>query len=246
MTAISKILEAEKSRLGLTQTDFAAFVGVNPARISMWLSGDTPGLRYWFGVAYALKMTWRDAVVAHRDTKFESERGSKIDYDDLLENGSYDVWVPAARKSAAKKSGRAYGRGVIAALSFPIRGYAAGSKDGKLIIGNDPIDFKMHPPELIGVEGAYGVIVSGDSMGDRYRNGFRLDVNPKTSRIRPGDGVVIQIRDRETGDKYGYVKEFVAKTKTELVVRQFNPKKEIRFPLKDVAGIHRVVAAHEP
>ena len=99
-------------------------------------------------------------------------------------------------------------------------------------------------PSLEGVPGAYAVYVSGDSMEPRYMAGEALYVHPNRP-VRRGDYVVIQIRNAVGEPPLGFVKRYVTKTPTVLIVSQFNPAGEIEFPIASVVSVHRVVGSCE-
>lgn len=126
---------------------------------------------------------------------------------------------------------------------MPILGVANGGPDGQLIFESEPIEFARTPDYLIGVRGAYAVYVQGESMVPRFKPGERLDIHPHKP-ARRGDDVVVQLfPETEEGPLEGYVKEYVTKTPTTLVLRQYNPVKEIEIDLRRVKAIH-VVEGH--
>lgn len=124
---------------------------------------------------------------------------------------------------------------------MPILGVANGGPDGQIVFDNSPIEFVKTPDYLIGVRGAYAVYVQGESMTPRFKPGERLDIHPHKP-ARRGDDVVVQLySETEEGPLEGYVKEYVTRTPTTLVLRQFNPVKEIEVDIKRVRAIHVIV-----
>lgn len=110
------------------------------------------------------------------------------------------------------------------------------------------IDYVEMPPALASAKNPYGVYVTGESMSPRYEPGWLLHVHPHRPP-RPGDNVVIQIRPKdEFSPPLAYVKVLVSWTKFEgkLVVKQFNPTKELSWDSDDVVSVHKIVGvAHE-
>lgn len=129
--------------------------------------------------------------------------------------------------------------------NLPVFGSARGGPDGAFEMNGQSMDYVERPPSLAASRNAYAVYVQGESMSPRFEAGWLLHVNPNRP-VRKGDNVVIQIRaDDEHAPPLAYIKTFEATTPTKLVVSQFNPRKQIEWPLEDVVSIHRVVGIAE-
>lgn len=100
----------------------------------------------------------------------------------------------------------------------------------------------MAPPVISHINNAYAVAVSGDSMAPRYEDGEICFVDPER-RVRRGDYVIAQIRFDEHGPPLAYVKRFLRHNSIELVLEQFNPSKELRFPAANVVSVHFIALA---
>lgn len=100
----------------------------------------------------------------------------------------------------------------------------------------------MAPPVLSDVTDAYAVAVSGDSMAPRYEDGEICYVDP-SRRVKKGDYVIAQVIFEEHGPPLAYVKKFIRHNSIELVLEQFNPPKELRFPASNVASVHYIALA---
>ncbi len=126
---------------------------------------------------------------------------------------------------------------------LPLYGHAAAGKDGRFVLNGELIGITEGPASLVDVEGAYGVIVSGDSMLPRYRAGEVCVVDPR-KLFRRTDDVVVQVEAEPPGDPpEGFVKEFVSLSDTTLVLRQHNPPRTIRFSRKIVRTVHLVIGS---
>lgn len=124
------------------------------------------------------------------------------------------------------------------AVKIPLYGSAVGGDDGEFVLNGNHLDNITAPPMLSGVRGAYAVQIAGESMSPRYMDGEVAFVDPHKRVVR-GDFVVAQIRHKNDGEvPYAYVKRLVKHTQTELVLEQFNPPKELRFPHEDVVSVH--------
>lgn len=102
----------------------------------------------------------------------------------------------------------------------------------------------MAPPVISHINNAYAVAVSGDSMAPRYEDGEICFVDPER-RVRKGDYVIAQIRNEkeDEGAPLAFVKKFVKHNSIELVLEQFNPPKELRFPASSVVSVHFIALA---
>lgn len=125
---------------------------------------------------------------------------------------------------------------------IPVYGQAVGGVDGEFLMNGSVLYEVMAPPVLSHVSEAYAVQISGDSMYPRYEDGEIAFVDPKR-RVRKGDYVIAQIRLEEHGPLLAYVKKFIRHNSIELVLEQFNPAKELRFPASAVATVHYIALA---
>jgi len=121
--------------------------------------------------------------------------------------------------------------------TLPVYGRAqAGNYEVSIITTDDrPVDWTHKPPQLEGVEGAYGTFVYGDSMTPAYDDGDVALVHPHRP-LKAGKGVHIVLHNDDA-----FIKLFVKRTDTYLVVRQFNPQKEFQIPIKDIRYSYRIV-----
>lgn len=132
-----------------------------------------------------------------------------------------------------------------------------GLDDGKFILNGNRVMDVLCPPMLIGVQGAYGVFVHGNSMKPRYREGEAVFVNPHLP-IRQEDYAVVQLAGDFDGDTHaGFVKQFISRNSRELVMAQHQPPEVaepepysenrflLRFPREKVIAVHRIVWAGE-
>jgi len=128
----------------------------------------------------------------------------------------------------------------ISTRRIPVYGRAVGGVEGKFIFNGELIDTVMCPPGLENVPDAYAVFVSGESMSPRFRPGETVWVHPGRPPRR-GDDVVVQLHVPDGDPPEGYIKEFVSWTPTRLVLRQFNPDREIEFEREQVKTVHVIV-----
>lgn len=120
---------------------------------------------------------------------------------------------------------------------LPVRGRAQGGDDGNLLIEEQPIDWTYRPADLQGVHGAFAVFVTGDSMEPKYKNQDLAYIHP-TLPARRGRYVLV-----ETSEHSGFIKQFERWDQDTLVVKQYNPAKEIRIKRKDVRKVMMVIGS---
>lgn len=124
---------------------------------------------------------------------------------------------------------------------LPVFGSAVGGMDGAFEFNGRVNEYIDRPPMLAGVKNAYGVYIAGDSMFPVFRAGWLAHVNPNRP-LTPGCGVVVQIRlDEPESPPLCYIKEYIRRTATKLLVCQYNPQGEIEWPLDRVIAAHRIV-----
>ncbi|MEZ0212483.1 MAG: XRE family transcriptional regulator [Xanthobacteraceae bacterium] len=127
----------------------------------------------------------------------------------------------------------------------PIRGRAnAAGESGRIIMLGEISEWVEPPNSIKGVENAYIMYVHGTSMEPRYFPGERVWVHPHKP-MRAARFCVVLIGDPGEPPTEAYIKEFVKETDTELVVRQYNPPRDLHFPLDRVVGCHRIVGSDE-
>lgn len=127
----------------------------------------------------------------------------------------------------------------------PVLGVAAASNsgDGAFNIESTIVDYGRRPPALASARDVYGLYIASDSMEPVYRRGDLVYVRPRLP-ARPGDDVIIYV-PRDNGEPPAcFIKRLVRRTAERLIVQQFNPEREIEFPLERTE-IHRVLTLGE-
>jgi len=125
---------------------------------------------------------------------------------------------------------------------IPVYGQAVGGVDGEFMMNGNILFEVLAPPVISHISRAYAVSVAGDSMSPRYEDGEICFVDP-SRRVKKGDYVIAQIRTEEHGAPLAYVKRFLRHNAVELVLEQFNPAKELRFPAEHVVSVHYIALA---
>jgi phage repressor protein C with HTH and peptisase S24 domain len=127
-------------------------------------------------------------------------------------------------------------------VKIPVYGQAVGGVNGEFLMNGNILFEVMAPPTLSDASGAYGVSISGESMFPRYEDGEVAFIDPRR-RVRKGDYVVVQIQLEENGPLLAYVKKFVKHNAEEIVLEQFNPPMQLKFPGNSVVSVHFIALA---
>lgn len=120
---------------------------------------------------------------------------------------------------------------------LPVRGRAQGGNDGNFSVEEHPIDWTFRPADLQGVNDAFAVFVSGNSMEPKYKNGDLVYVHPNRSIMKNRFVLV------ETVEHKGFIKQFISWQDDMLVVQQFNPDQEITIPREQVLRVMLVIGS---
>lgn len=210
-------------RGSVTQETFGKRLGVSRGAVANWERGlgikrdNMQAIAEKFRVSFEWLATGKGPVYAGDASKL-SETPNAVVGDKLAERGEY----------------------------IPLFGHAVGGADGEFILNGNKLDDILAPPGLSPVRGAYAVTCAGESMEPRYYDGETVFVDPMR-RVRRGDFVVAQIANPNEGaPPLAYIKRFIRHNDTELVLEQFNPAKELRFPHDAVVSVHYIVLGGSP
>lgn len=122
---------------------------------------------------------------------------------------------------------------------LPVMGAVKGGSEGFYFNEGEPKEFVSRPSGLDGVANAFALYVDGESMEPRYFAGEILYVNPNRP-ISKNCFVAIELQDGQ-----GLIKQFVKRSDDTVVLRQFNPAKDLRLATRDVKRMYRITGASE-
>lgn len=128
-------------------------------------------------------------------------------------------------------------------VDIPVLGVAAGGAEGAFVIDGE-IDRVRRPPALRLAKNVYALYVRGVSMEPRFRAGDLLFVSPDRPAAS-GDDVIIQTRNHDGAPTESWLKTLDHFGSEEIVVRQLNPEKILRFESAKVIAVHRVLTLRE-
>lgn len=124
---------------------------------------------------------------------------------------------------------------------LPVYGVAVGGSDGDFSLNGDVVDRARRPPGLLGNKSAFAVYVRGDSMEPRHLQGDLLYVDPARP-ARSGDDVLVELKPSRPGEPGpAYIKQLVTQGPVRVVLRQFNPAKDITLPGDKILRISKIL-----
>ena len=120
---------------------------------------------------------------------------------------------------------------------LPILGRAQGGEEGNMILEENPIDWTFRPTDLQGVQSAFAVYVTGNSMVPKYGEHDIAYIHP-TLPPRIGRFVLV-----ETTENEGFIKQFLGWRKDQLVLKQYNPEKTLTFHRNQIKTVMLVIGS---
>ena len=100
--------------------------------------------------------------------------------------------------------------------------------EGAVVMSSDPVDEIRRPAPLATVKGAYGVIVSGESMVPALRPGDIVLIHP---HLPPKVEDICLFISERNGEFVATIKEYVGQTKDHWKVKRYKPE-EKEFTLR--------------
>lgn len=203
--------------------------------LSTWLNGTVPSSKFYAKLREILGINQEMLDELIEEAEVRRRLADADEYIEDMQHAAMSGTVPNGRIGPA-------GDFDPRDRSVPVLGRAVGGIKGEYEFNGEAMDYVMRPPSLVGVRNAYAVYFDGDSMYPRFRAGHTGWVHPGRPP-RKEDGVVVQLRrTREDGEPpYGYVKEFVGRTPTKLILKQYNPPEDLEFDLQDVISVDPIV-----
>ena len=109
----------------------------------------------------------------------------------------------------------------------------------------DIVDYFDFPPSFADAPFGYATIVPGTSMEPRYHRGEIIYVHPDKP-VTVGSYVFVQLRTKTEGEPLlTLIKRLAKKTRTRIVLQQFNPVKLFDIARNDVVWMHRIIGSGE-
>jgi transcriptional regulator with XRE-family HTH domain len=125
-----------------------------------------------------------------------------------------------------------------------VRGVALGGNEGTFLYNGEVVDYVPRASGLVGSPNAFALYVIGDSMSPRYEPGDMIFIDPDRT-VRAGDDVVVEIAGNNGEPEGCYIKRLIRRTSKHIVLKQFNPNRELSFKNDKLLAVHRILSAAE-
>lgn len=127
----------------------------------------------------------------------------------------------------------------LAPRDLPVMGAVKGGSEGFYFNEGEPKEYVLRPASLAGASNGFALYVDGDSMEPRYFAGELVYVNPNRP-LTKHCFVAVEMKDGQ-----GLIKQFLKRSDDTVVLRQFNPPKDLRLPAREVKQIYRITGSAE-
>lgn len=151
--------------------------------------------------------------------------------------------TPSQGHPAVANARRATPQDLFGGTDLPIYASAEGGGTG-MTISYDPIEYVIRPAPLVGVKGAFGFYVIGDSMEPLFRPGWIVLVHP----VRPpqkGDPVLVTLRSADEMTHEALVKIYEGWKDDKLILSQLNPRDKLKPIARErVQSVQQIVGTY--
>lgn len=234
---LGQALKSARKLRKMSQEEVAAQVGVSRAAVGQWEAGDTePSTSNLLTVCSILNI---DVAAA---------TGGQVKTTAIDGAGALPAAVVTDRRPAMRDAEQEFIRHLDAdprardfPLDVPVYGVAVGGTDADFFMNGEIVDFVRRPPGAAKTKNIYAIYIVGTSMVPKFEEGELAYVSPaRTPSI--GDYVVVECHPEDGGKVgRGFVKKLVRRTATKIVCEQFNPPRQVDFPVKSVKSVHRII-----
>ena len=224
MTTLGVRIKQAREAAKMSQQDLAVAVGIRQPSIQAIETGRAHGTKHLLAIAKALGQDpeWLESGTGgmRQHTRLQADPGA--------------FETNAGRKVAAPPVN-------IMPLDVPVYGVAVGGSDGDFSLNGEIVDRVRRPPGLTENRNAFAVFVRGDSMEPRHYQGDLLYVDPMRP-ARAGDDVLVELKPQRAGEPgAAMIKQLVVKTPLRVVLRQFNPAKELTVPGEKILRVSLIL-----
>jgi len=195
---------------------------------------------------YLRKIALRPDAIPRANTLMRLADAAKIPQQDLLDiakNVDLAAWGEQSVAILEAKWPRAPAAASENVPMVPIVGIAEGSILSSITPSESCLGYAARPPGLIGVQDAYAIYITGDSMSPRHKSGELRFVHP-LRRIKSGDDVIIQTINGQQEPEV-FIKTYERQSSEWYHCRQLNPDAEVRYARSRVKSIHKIMTLNE-
>ena len=205
----------------------------------IWSALDALAARFDMSASALAKLAGLDPTSFNRSKRMSSDTPPRPRWPSTE---SLSKVLAATGVGFAEFAALASGRGPTVPRSVPLLGFAQAGDAGFFDDAGFPAGQgwdEVEAPE--GLEGAYALEISGDSMAPLYRDGDRIVVRPSTEDPRRGDRVVVRTQAGEV-----MAKEVARVTAKRLELKSLNPAYPGRtLERSEIAWIARILWASQ-
>lgn len=194
--ALGKRVRAAREALGLSQAELAQRIGMTQTGVASIEAGDVARPKKMFEIARALSLPVEQLL---GDTSAPPQAVERI----------------RPPEGAISETQITYDFPVYAAIE---------TSDGYFRLTPEPIETQKIPSILEGVRGAYGLVITGETMFPEFRHGDMALIHPGLPKSR-GEAHVFYDR-KPILDAKAMVKTLVDWSGTELMMEQYNPSRK--------------------
>lgn len=238
MDAVRKLIFEKLEERGLKMSEASLRIGRNHAYLQQFLKR---GIPMELGEHERAKLS--DLLgVPETDLRGTSAPLPRREY--IRQNGTANNPQPHVKMSDTAHNRIDNGQQVAAVFGdadLPVYGTAQGGT-GALILSSQAVDYVARPAPLLKVQGAYGLIVTGDSMSPKVEHGDTVLVNPHLPP-RGGDTCVFQ-RHQDDGAALAIVKRLRRFTDETWFVSQYHPAKDFQLKRSEWQLCHVTVGSY--
>lgn len=216
-----RAIKAARKRRGWVAREVAEAVGVETGAVGNWESGQN---------AIASDRFFKVAEVLRIDAQALT-KGELLFLDDQADLADAEIVTPMHRLP--------HGPSDVEQV-----GVVAGGADGEFSFNGERVGYRKRPAGLLDEPRVFALQIISDSMSPRYDPGEVIYCDAKNPLI--GDDIVIEMFPEVEGKPgKAFVKRLVRRTKGSIVVKQFNPEKELSFDPYAIKHLWRVVPNKE-
>ena len=223
-TAVRELVQQMLAETGLTLTELARRAGVSSTTLTRFMNKD---VKHTLSMSTLGKLSVASGVSVPMGMALPGAAGAA-------------TARPPADTLAVPKRGEM-------PQDLPVYGTAQGANgEGAFVINmGGQVDRIRRPPGLMANRDAFAIYVEGDSMEPRFEPGETVVVDPNRP-VRPGDDVVLLVESPEPGQPpKAYIKRLVRRGAERILVKQYNPPRQMEFPTVAVKKIFRVMRVGE-
>lgn len=217
---IGAAIKTARKRRGLVQRNIAEALGIEVAAVGMWESGkNSPSFDNLRRAAALLKV----------DASALSE--GELVYLDDSDLADAEVITDLAPLP-------------VGPMDVQLLGVSYGGDDGDFSFNGEVQGFVRRPPGIASLKNVFALHVLSDSMVPRYDPGEVIYCGGREPVA--GDHVVIEMFPAEEGQiGKAFIKKLVQRTSKEILVEQYNPKKQFGYDAYAIKRLWRVIPLKE-